>query len=242
MGRLLTLVLVSGGCGRVDFDPLRDGATTVDGTAACTHTFCDDFDRTTPPVTGWSSDVASDGTLVIDDTTSVSAPSSLRVDAPLPGPASMFLVEDLPGMASAAIHVEFELAVGQRDDGAEVDLMQLTWLPAPPPCTLFGYFIVKDDTGPMELQETFSGCGAANSNDTFPFGIADGFHHVAIDISLGAQAATRLHVAIDGTTVVDKPADRDVPASALELRLGEGTRTPSVEWIVHYDDVIVDLE
>ena len=234
--RAAVMLVAIPACGRLDFEPIADAMP-----AGCGHTFCDNFDRSTPVGAPWTAADTSGGTLVLDPSVRVSAPNGLLVDVPFPLTGAVYLTEALP-RADISIHVELDLDLEQTDATAEIDLVQVLWVPPPAPCDAFGYFFVRDDTGPLELQETFVNCGAASSNDTFPFGVGNGFHHLALDIQLGALGTAALQVQVDGASVVDKLADRDVPASALELRLGApGTRTTSVAWRIRYDNVIVDL-
>ena len=107
MRRWWCVALVLAGCGRQNFDPLRDGDVGVpdgpngsDAAATCT-TFCDNFDRTTPPQTGWDTRTTSGaGSAVV-------ANGQLQITIPATGDGT-FLVKTLPA-ATSRVRISFEI-------------------------------------------------------------------------------------------------------------------------------------
>jgi hypothetical protein len=232
-GAALALAIAVTACGRLDFEPRTDGEAS-----GCGHTFCDDFDRAGPVEAGWTAIETTGGTLALDPAVAVSAPNGLLATVPFPLSGDVFLGEALPAITQS-VHLTFDLDLEATTPGAEMDLVQLRWTD-PAPCTAFGYFFVRDSTGPLVMQETYGDCGTANQNDDLP--AADGFHHVDLVVTAGAVGTAALQVAIDGTVVVDKQVDHAIPPSPLELRLGcPGTRDTTAEWRVRYDNVVVDV-
>ena len=239
------LVLLVAGCGRYEFDPLTDASAASDasddapGTCAG-HTFCDDFDRATPVSTGWDELVNTGGTISIVTGTSVSGPKSLLVAMPTAAVGVANLRKTFPRTATHA-RISFDLSYATANGGiAELDLVQLQWLELPAPCTNFGYYLVRDSTGPLIMQETYTGCGG-NVNTPLAFGA--GFHHVDMEVWFGLPAAARVTVQIDGAMVFDTMPIREIPASTLLLDFGVPSQRDIIApWEVRYDDLTVDLE
>ncbi|MBL0217513.1 MAG: hypothetical protein IPQ07_27020 [Myxococcales bacterium] len=201
MRRWWCAALVLAGCGRQNFDPLRDGDVggtdaadaldAADAAAACT-TFCDNFDRTTPPQTGWDIKTTSGAG------TSVIANGQLQITLPATGDGT-FLVTTLPA-ATSRVRIAFKIAYTSTAPGiAEVDLVQLRWDLPLAGCTSEGFYLVRDSTGPFDLQETYAGCGA-NVNTAFVDLANSGLHAVVMTITLGALNTAKIEVAIDNGT------------------------------------------
>ena len=81
----IAVVLVTG-CGRFFFDerePIDGGGDDASGDAfECGHTFCDNFDRSGPPETGWDMYTMTTGTASLASDMSVSPPQSLLISIP----------------------------------------------------------------------------------------------------------------------------------------------------------------
>jgi hypothetical protein len=246
MRGLVMLALATIACGRYRFDPLAEGQSgdaAPDASAACAHTFCDDFDRPGPIEAGWDSTANSGAAmLVLAADASVSAPQSFLLSLPAPQLEGGFLVKQLPAATTSA-RIAFSVGYASTSLGtAEVDLVQLQWDVRPAACTSFGYYLVRDGTGPFDLQETYGGCGG---NENTPLGDRgnSGFHAVVMVVTFGAIGTARVRVEIDGNLGVDKPTSHAIDPSSLTLRLGGGaSRNMTAPWQIRYDDVIVDLQ
>ena len=243
MRGLAMLVMGTIACGRYRFGPLADEQSGDAAPGTCAHTFCDDFDRPGPLEAGWDS-VANTGaaTLALATDASVSAPQSFLLSLPAPQLEGGFLVKQLP-TATTSARIAFRVGYASTNLGtAEVDLVQLQWDTRPTTCTSFGYYLVRDGTGPFDLQETYGGCGG-NANTALPDLGNSGFHSVVMLVTFGAIGTARVRVEIDGNLAVDKPTSHAIDPSSLTLRLGGGaSRNMTAPWQIRYDDVIVDLQ
>jgi hypothetical protein len=227
-------LLVLAGCGRFGF-----GADDVaDAAPACAHTFCDDFERTS--VQGdWTSSVVTGGTLSIDN-------GVLVADLAAPTNGLVFLSKDLDVVATSSIHLEVDVEFTAGTDG-EIDLVQIRWLDLPGTCTGFGYFLVRDQTGPVVIQETYVNCGGPASNNdnlaSFPSTAPSGVQHVAIDVTLGDLGVAHIRTQIGNTLDLDKQlTSYAVPASHLNLQLGTpGDISATAPWQVRYDNFVIDV-
>jgi hypothetical protein len=228
------MAIALAGCGRINIDAHDDSGSA----AACIHTFCDDFDRAPPADRGWTGAVVAGGTLALDSSESVSPPSSLLTTIAFPSTAGVYLTKDLPVMQTA-LHASLDIELATTTLDAEIDLFQIVWVAAPQPCTAFGYFLVRDSTNVMVMQETYVGCGTS-VNDILPF--PAGFHHVVVDIAAGAIGTATVRIEIDGVLALDKQVDHAIPASALTIALGApGVRATTGPWLIRYDNLIVDV-
>jgi hypothetical protein len=226
------LVIALAACGRLNFGEVD----SVDGSPdPCPVTFCDDFDRTGAIVDGWDEITMSGGTLALVD-------GQLTAEAGDQG--SAVLGKQLPmATASVRVDVDVEFAAGMN---GEIDLLQLRWLTPPAPCGVFGYFFVRDRNGPVALQETYHCPAEMNINDdlpTFPSIAPSGRHHLSMEITIGAAGTATARVEIDGNPDVVTQLDmHDVPASAIELRLGIAFADDNTSaWLVRYDNLLVDV-
>ena len=263
MRRVLVVAAACGGCALVtdlgslagdggapdaSSDAASDGATEASPYFCldASHTFCDTFDRPPPAEQGWTSSSSNQGTLSLFPDAAVSQPSSLAAFV-LPDAGTAYLAELLP-TASTFVHVgiDVNLEGSTNGSGPEVDLVQLQW--SVPPlgpdggaCTAYGFFVVRDSTGPVVLQETYAGC-ASNKNHTFPlFGMS--FHHVDVDVTFAAPGSVM--VKFDGTPLQGFPIVPVVPpsTSTLSLRVGAlGSRSLPSPWTLLYDNVVVDVQ
>lgn len=246
---LLLLTLV--GCGRLGFGEQTapgDGAadapdTPGDTTLSCGHTFCDDFDRTTPLETGWDRiDNTGNAVLSLDDSDPVDGFFLLQL--PSPDLEGGFLVKQLPApTATGSVRIAFDLEYSSDDPSvAEIDLVQLQWDILPMTCTSFGFFLVRDGTGPFNLQETYGGCGG---NENTPMEDIDNEppRRVEMTLTLGAVGTAQIRVDLDGKNVIDKLVSHAVLPSPLTLRLGGGAvRDVMAEWKIAYDNLEVDVQ
>lgn len=227
-------------CGRVGFDP-RVGGDDIGGDDAggddaggdCSETFCDDFNRDPPLEKGWTALSNSIGAL----------PSltneEFQLGLPAPNLENGFLEKQF-ATATTSARVAFRIGYASANPGiAEIDLVQLKWDTLPAPCTSFGYFLVRDGTGPFDLQETYNNCGG---NENTPLGNRDntGMHDVVLYVTFGAMGTARVRVDIDGATLVDKLTSHAIAPSTLTLRMGGGAvRDMAAPWLIRYDEVRV---
>jgi hypothetical protein len=237
--RFWLLALV--GCGRLHFDPLADSASDSPSDVpadlpACAHTFCDDFERTT--LQGpWDGMFIAGGMLSIDQGQLLAQTSAdLQVAN---------LTKSLP-TAHLTVHAEVDITFDTGTSG-EIDLFQIHWRDLPGSCTNFGYFLVRDRLGMVEIQETYVACGLPNSSNdviaSFSPDAPTGPHHVVIDITTGLAGAAHLLVSDNGIVGIDQPITaHDVPASGIDIHIGvPGVSMPTSAWAIRYDNVIVDL-
>ena len=242
-------LLATAACGRYQFDSQPDAANPQvesdgrsDGQAStCAVTFCDDFDAGTVGA-GWDPPMmVGNATFALSTDYSVSAPSSLLLSLPAPELATGMLLKRLPFTATSA-RVVFEVSYASATPGtAEIDLVRLKWDALPPPCTSFGFYLVRDGTRPFDLQETYGGCGG---NENTPFAELDntGFHHVEMLVTFGPIGTARVRVDIDGAAMVDKLTSHAIDPSTLTLQVGgAAVRNMSAPWQIHYDNVSVEL-
>jgi hypothetical protein len=205
------------------------------------HTFCDTFDRPPPVAQGWTQSLLLQGTLDLLDA-GISLPNALEAVLE-PDAGKAFLSELLP-TATSSVHLGFWLSMDgtTKDAGPEVDLAHIEWNvpPGDAGCTTYGFYIVRDSTGPVVLQETYAGC-ASNKNTPLPkFNI--GWHHVDLDVDYANGGSVT--VLFDGTSI-GPPIKPVAPPSqsTLTLRIGGvSSRSLPAEWKVLFDDVVADVK
>jgi hypothetical protein len=229
------------GCGRHNFDAIGDAgpgggdATDApDGATACT--FCDDFDRPPPAQDGWNGMSTNN-----NGTVTVTPMGTLLVTLPATGDGS-FLIKDLPA-ASSKVTIAFRIKYTSTAPGiAEVDLVQLRWNMAAAGCTNEGFYLVRDSTGPFDLQETYSGCGT-NVNTGLVDLANSGFHSVKLTITLGTVPAAHIQVAIDTGTPFEITVAHAIPSATMELSLGGGAvRDLTTPFSIEYDDLQIQVQ
>ncbi len=232
-------------CGRQNFDPLRDGDVdapdtsdasdaSADASPACT-TFCDNFDRTTPPQTGWDTRTNTGASTV------GIASGQLQITLPATGDGA-FLVKALPA-ATTQVRIAFKISYGSTTPGiAEIDLVQLRWEIPAGGCSSEGFYLVRNSTGPFDLQQTYAGCGA--NVDTALVDLANsGLHVVVMTITLGPLNTAKIEVAIDGGAPTTVMAAHAIPSSSMSLGVGAGAvRDVTTPWEIRYDDLSVDVQ
>lgn len=247
---LSVMATLLAGCGRLHFDELADARSS--DAFDCGHTFCDNFDRPGPPEATWDSVDASSiasAALVQDQVTS--PPSSLLITLPVDNvtPVAHYtLLHHLP-VATSTIVVDLQMAYATASTmNTEADLVSLHWTSLPAGCTDFGYNLVRDGTGPFNLQETYlgTGCGPAASNVDHYNVMLDNqpLTHVRLEITLGAQGTAHLKLDVGASAgVVDVVAANPIPASATDLGIGLFVdRNGRATWFTRYDDVLVDID
>jgi hypothetical protein len=234
----LWLAVALVGCGRRHFDELGDAAPgSNDATdAAPTCTFCDDFNRPPPAPDGWDG-MSSNS----NGTVTVTSMGTLLVTLPASGDGA-FLLKDLPA-ATSAVKIAFRIKYTSTAPGsAEVDLVQLRWNMPTAGCTYQGFYLVRDSTGPFNLQETYTGCDT-NVNTGLVDLANSGFHLVEMTIELGALNTAHIQVVIDGGTPTEVNAAHVIPSSTVRLSLGGGAvggvTTP---FSIEYDDLVVQVQ
>ncbi len=228
------------GCGRRNFDGIRDAdpgeRDATDSAAVCMSTFCDDFDRPPPAGTGWDlTNTSANGTVVI------TSMGTLLVTLPASGDGA-FLVKNLPAVTSS-VRVAFRIKYTSSAPGiAEVDLVQLRWTTPAAGCTSQGFYLVRDSTGPFDLQETYAGCGA-NVNTALVDLANNGFHSVAMTITIGALGTAHIQGAIDAAISFDVMAAHPIPSSTMQLSLGGGAvRDVTTVFSIEYDDLSIQVQ
>ena len=230
------------GCGRRNFDaigdagPGGDAADAPDGATVCSGTFCDDFDRPPPAPTGW--DGMSTNTT---GTATITPMGTLLITLPGTGDGA-FLIKDLPA-ASSKVTISFRIKYTSTAPGiAEVDLVQLRWNMPLAGCTSEGFYLVRDSTGPFDLQETYAGCGG-NVNTGLVDLANSGFHTVKMTITLGTVPTAHIQVAIDTATPVEVTAAHAIPSSTMRLSLGGGAvRDVTTPFSIEYDDLQIQVQ
>ncbi len=217
------------GCGRLDFGRV------------CTVTFCDDFDRTTPVATGWSSMAISGGAaLAIDSAKAVTPPSSLLATFDASTTGTAFLSNLLAPIATTSTTLTFALDIDASDMTGHVHLADLVWNALPAPCTALTFAITRTSNAGSPVvvfEELYTGCGGT-VDTTLP--IADGaFHEIELDVRLDTASA---RVAVDGNAVVDHATLVALPQSTVRVRLGPAAiNNVTAPWMVRYDDLAVDV-
>ncbi len=247
MKRVALLVLLGAGCGRWRFDELLDpdAASAIGdiGTdvAACSHTFCDTFDRAGPPEAGWDSVKNSGLAAPSLSTRAVSAPQSLQMHLPGTSLENGFLVKQLPTLTNE-VTVEVQLSIETTNvNDAEIDLLRIHWDVLPAPCDSFGYYLVRDGTKQFNLQETYGNCGG-NEENYRPLLDNTGFHKIVMVVKTGAVGVAAIQLRIDDALVVDHPTSHAIPPSSLTLEVGAGiARNVVAPWDFFYDDLFVDV-
>jgi hypothetical protein len=225
------------GCGRRNFDPLADGGPGApDGSAGCGSTFCDDFDRLPPVSEGWDG-MSSNNNATIK----LSSMGTLVINLPADGDGA-FLIKNLPA-ATSLVTIAFRIKYASTSPGtAEVDLVQLRWDTAAAGCASEGFFLVRDSTGPFDLQETYTGCGG-NVNTALVDLANTGFHSVKMTIMLGAVPAAHIRVAIDALAPFEITAAHAIPSSTMTLSLGgAAVRDVTTPFSIEYDDLAIQVQ
>jgi hypothetical protein len=240
-GVVTALVLMQAACGRLGFDQFgsADPDATSDGDdmpPPCAFTFCDTFDRDPPLQGAWDNATSSSGAL------QQLIANEYQLALPAPALHNGFLEKTFPASATRA-KLMFRLSYASATPGtAEIDLVQLKWNALPMGCTSFGYYLVRDGTGPFGLQETYGGCGG-NENTSLGDRDNSGYHDVLVLVTFGAIGDARIRVDVDGTTLVEKATSHAIAPSDLMLRLGGGAiRNMSDPWLIRYDDVFVQID
>ena len=240
MRSAVVVALLLTGCGRWYFDPVADaGGSDVapPDVPACAHTFCDDFNRATPVIAGWNGN-----TLIGDPTREIENGQYHVVVNDINDRAD--LLQGFPAVTSK-ITVGFSLrytnATPSMPADQEIDLVRLSWQTLPVgTCTTYGVFLVRDGTGPFNLQETYQGCGA-NVNTTIRNLVNLPATNVVLSVTFGPP--TRIRIALDGVEVIEQAAAHDAAPGALQLGIGaDVVRNVVSDWDFRYDDVYVDVE
>ena len=239
------------GCGRYFFDEHTDASATGDA-RPCSHTFCDDFDRSGPPEAGWDTRTTGGpavGIATLANDTVVSPPQSLLISVPTDGTnltGNTFLHKQLPmATTKVVVHASLSYATAMTMN-TEADFLQVQWDMLPNGCTDYGFFLVRDGTKPLNLQETYAGtgvcAGGSVQNTTIDLDNA-GFKDLLLEITFGPSGSARLKLTIEGTSVIDKVATHGIDASTLTFSIGGGiSRNGLAPWQVRYDDVWVDID
>lgn len=239
MRRWLLAALLSTGCGRWYFDPVTDAgdAAAEPDAPSCVHTFCDDFNRATPVGTGWNGvDKVNDPVqeilngqyhIVVNDIT-----DRAILDKLFP---------TVPTKLTLGFSLAYTNASPATPPDQEIDLVRVRWQTPPVgTCTSYGMYLVRDGTGPFNLQETYAGCGgnvntAVRNLDNQPA------TNVQLAITFGPP--TRIRVALDGVEIIEKAAMHDAGPSAILVSIGtDVVRNVISDWDFRYDDVYVDVE
>lgn len=241
---LLALVVVlAAGCGRRRFDDLIDGApgdvpvadAALDA-KLCAHTFCDDFDRVGTVADGWDS-LATAGTgqgAIMN--------GQFLVTLGATGD-SAYLIRQFPApTTSLTIGMKIGYAVTNAGTDCEVDLARINWNMGT--CLPFGFYLVRDGTGPFNLQETNGNMACSgNRNNYFTNLDNTGLHDVKLTITLGAANVATAAIEIDGTPEPTITTVRDVVSSTLRIAVGAVVvRNLASAWTVTYEDVYVDIQ
>jgi hypothetical protein len=217
----------------------------IDGPPSCGHTFCDNFDRPGPVEAGWDA-VINTGNAVLSlvTTTSVSPPQSYDLHHPGTSLEQGFLAKALPTSTSSVV-VKLQLAYETSNvNDAEIDMLRVKWDAPAAGCSDFGYFLVRDGTKQLNLQETYGGvaCGA-NEQNYSPDLPNTGWHAAVMTVTLGAVGTARIKLELDGLTIVDHTTSHAIPASTLHFELGAGSeRNIVAPWDFRYDDLTVDVQ
>ena len=155
----------------------------------------------------------------------------------------LYLVRSLPApTSSVAIRMRMGYSTTNAGTDCEVDLVTLRFESGA--CTTpFGFYIVRDGTDQLTLQETNGNATcAANRNNLIPE-LTAGLHDVEMRIDVGAPGVARARLTIDGTMMVDATPVQTVPASPMTLHLGGLiSRNAAGAWTITYDDVVVDVQ
>ena len=230
--RVVVLLIVAA-CGRIDFDPharsdAMPGDFGVDG-APCTHTFCDDFDRSSAPGEPWDNADATDGGgfSLVDGKLVLSLPTS---------DSSGFVEKSFT--FTTQLTIRFQITLETADAGAaELDLEQTQWPAGSGGCDVLGHYFVRDATVQTNFQETYSmNCGS-NRNHYSP-DIVDGLPH---DITMNLRTAL-IGLEVDGAPVYEQPPVHSPPAAQVLVRLGGGGRDFNAAWTLRYDNVQIDSQ
>ncbi|MEO7091987.1 MAG: hypothetical protein ABI175_01975 [Polyangiales bacterium] len=236
----LCLAIALVGCGRHNFDELSDaepGGDSPDGASACSTTFCDDFDRPPPATDGW--DGMRSGT---NGTVTVTPTGTLLITLPATGD-SAFLIKHLPAPTSK-MTIAFRIKYTSAAPGiAEVDLVQLHWDMPTAGCASEGFYLVRNSTGPFDLQETYTGGCGTNVNTELVDLANSGFHDVKMTLSLGVQSVAHIQVLIDALPPYEVTAAHPIPSSTVRLEIGGGAvRDVTTTFTVEYDDLVIEVQ
>lgn len=238
---LVAIAVVASACGRYQFEPRDDASAPLDGpdidtSASCLSTFCEDFSTDMgllqPP--RWDQSAGGGaGMLGV-------ANGQLTVTLPGTGDSS-FLVKTLPApTTSVTIRMRISYATTNVGTDCEIDLVQLTFASG---CAIpFGFYLVRDGTGPFNLQETNGNATcSANRNNYFSVLENTGPHDVKLTIGVGSPGNAALF--LDGAEVYNRATLQPVPSTPMTLGLGGGIiRNAAAAWTITYDDVIIDVK
>lgn len=252
MGRLSAALTVAGvalGCGRVSFDDRvdaggRSGVIDDGGDDAPRGPFCDGVSATlctdfTNGSAGWSSDLQTNGSYVIDPTGGPPPSGAMIVTTTVAAsPAQVRLLEGFP-TPTTSMHYSFDVRIDVA--GAGVPALGLAVFDG---ATLsHGVEYVYDPTGALtNLEEIIDpDVGASTFGNTPVPGFAvQEWHRVSVAISIGSPWT--VIVAIDGTQAPPHDlldATNGVTTFSMGVSYLGDTSTP---WVVRISNVVVDVQ
>ena len=241
---LIVLVVLAAGCGRRRFEELPDGApgTLGDaladdaGDAPCAYTFCDNFNRSGPPNEGWDvMGLAGTGQATLVNGQFVATLSATS--------DSVYLVRQVPApTTSVVIGMKIGYAATDVGTNCEIDLARLSWNMGT--CMPFGFYLVRDGTGPFNLQETNRNAGCTgNRNNYYGNNDSTGLHDVKLTVTLGAANVATAVMEIDGVPRAPITMVQAVIVSTLRFEIGAvAVRNLASPWTITYEDVYIDVQ
>jgi hypothetical protein len=240
---VVAVAVLAVGCGRRNFEALMDGAAStgsdadgVDG-AVCGVTFCDSFERNGNIADGWTN----------TETTGMVEVSLIggALNVTLDQTGEAYFLEKALAPAATRVRVRMKLGYSTTNAGTncELDLVALAW-PTGACSNPFGFYIVRDGSDQLTLQETNGNATCTGNRDNFVPELTSGLHDVELIVTTGAVGVARVRLKVDETTLVDRNTLQAVPtASASLLRLGGViVRNGAGTWTITYDDVEVDVQ
>lgn len=228
--------------GVVDPDSGVDGA--VDGPAndicgSAEHLACTTFDHGEPPlpVPGWSHAIATGSSLTIDDSSSVSAPASLRARASgATGDVGAYLYRQVFIGPAAALVATFDMKiVSCPPQGNSFTLFYLQVASQ----TAFAVAILS--SGAQAAGNKF-GAGTDMFFNFEKTAALDTWSRVVFRVERRGPALAHLNVTVDGARALDTDAQTTAWQETALLNLGANGGSASQGCEVAYDNFVFDRE
>lgn len=220
----------------------EDGAATDGGsTSPCAtgeHLVCSDFDygTTALPVPGWNHSTGDAGTLVIDESSSVSAPASLRAKVLDSKDVGAYLYRTVFTGSYTALVASLDVRiVSCPPQGNSLTLMYLR----PGNSVAIGFVVLTSGVQAV-------GTKVGTDPDTF-FALEkqvpeDTWAHVVLRMEVRSATTAHLSLTVDGQRAVDTDAPSAAVAQTTILNVGTQGSAATKGCEVAFDNVVLDRE
>jgi hypothetical protein len=227
-------------------DASTDASDAPDGPFCQTHpghAFCADFDEGSLTAGFTANSVSGTGaSTALDDNDNVSAPASFLATLEAGAQTSVCnaaqLIKNLANNGNHDYHLELDFEPCGQPSNA-VDLFGIYQNAG------IDSFIVSADAFSYKLYTEGNDDAGTGHTQTFDMGAwpASGWHHLVVDASdLGGAGASRIHVTVDGTTMLDVKTGWSWTVSLTQMEFGLRACNAWPSCVVHYDNILLDAK